>query len=369
VQIYKNRNRARLPGREPMSLTEELIASRILIVDDNEINVQLLEAVITGAGYTEVISITDSRRAEDLYRTYRPDLVLLDLNMPYCDGFQVLEQFHRIEGSSYLPVLVLTAMQDNETKLKALGYGAQDFLTKPFNRLEILTRIKNILTVRLLHQQIQRQNLELEEKVRERTREIEETRMEIIRRLGRAAEYRDNETGLHIIRMSKVCARLGELAGLDREAVELLLATSPMHDIGKIAIPDAILLKPGPLTDAEWERMTHHPSIGCKLLDGHESVLMRSAREIALTHHEKWNGKGYPQGLKGEAIPLSGRLAGLADVFDALTSRRPYKEPFSVEKAMAIIGSEREKHFDPELTDLFLQNIDDFVAIKEDFPE
>ena len=352
-----------------MPITEELSAARILIIDDNEFNVQLLEAVINEAGYTSVLSITDSRKAEDLYRAYQPDLVLLDISMPHLDGYQVMEQFKKIEQGPYLPVLILTALQDDETRLKALEDGAQDFLTKPFNRLETLTRIKNMLTVRLLHRQVKKQNVELEMKVKERTKELQETRLEIIRRLGRAAEYKDNETGLHIIRMSKMCARLGELAGLSATEVELVLDTSPMHDIGKIAIPDAILLKPGQLDAKEWAKMTTHPQIGYTLLEGHDSNLMLAAREIALSHHEKWNGKGYPQGLKGRTIPFNGRLAGLADVFDALTSKRPYKDPYPVSKAVEIIKSEREEHFDPELTDLFLQNIDDFVAIKEAFPE
>lgn len=352
-----------------MIVNEELSAARILIIDDNEFNVQLLDTVVREAGYHSVLSITDSRKAEDLYRAYQPDLVLLDISMPYLDGFQVMEQFEKIEESSYLPVLVLTALQDDETRLKALENGAQDFLTKPFNRLETLTRIKNMLTVRLLHRQVKKQNEELEIKVRERTEELQETRLEIIRRLGRAAEYKDNETGLHIIRMSKISARLGELAGLDADAVDLVLNTSPMHDIGKIAIPDAILLKPGKLDANEWEKMKLHPMMGYTILEGHDSELMLAAREIALTHHEKWDGKGYPQGLKGDKIPFNGRLVGLADVFDALTARRPYKDPYPISKAMEIIKSEREKHFDPELTDLFLDNIDDFIAIKDAFPE
>ncbi len=352
-----------------MFLPEGLTAARILIIDDNEFNVQLLEAVVTEAGYSSVLSITDSRKAEDIYRAYQPDLVLLDISMPNLDGHQVMEQFKKIEKSPYLPVLVLTALQDDETRLKALANGAQDFLTKPFNRLETLTRIKNILTVRLLHRQVKKQNEELEIKVKERTKELQETRLEIIRRLGRAAEYKDNETGFHIIRMSKSCARLGELAGLSEAEVELVLNTSPMHDIGKIAIPDIILLKPGALDRKEWERMKQHPLTGYSLLEGHDSELMLSAREIALTHHEKWDGKGYPQNLKGSEIPFNGRLAGIADVFDALTSKRPYKDPYPVSKVVEIFKSEREKHFDPELTDLFLQNIDDFVTIKDTFPE
>ena len=352
-----------------MSLPEELSAARIMIIDDNEFNVKLLEAVVAEAGYTSVLSITDPRKAEDLYRAYKPDLVLLDISMPHLDGYQVMEQFKKIENSSYLPVLVLTALQDDETRLKALENGAQDFLTKPFNRLETLTRIKNMLTVRLLHRQVKKQNVELEAKVKARTQELQETRLEIIHRLGQAAEYKDNDTGLHIIRMSRTCARLGELAGLSAAEVDIVLNTSPMHDIGKIAIPDAILLKPGALDHNEWEIMKTHPLVGHTLLEGHGSDLMISAAEIALTHHEKWSGKGYPQGLKGDKIPFNGRLAGIADVFDALTAKRPYKDPYPVSKAVEIIKSEREKHFDPELTDLFLQNIDDFVAIKNAFPE
>ncbi len=352
-----------------MTINEKLFDARILIIDDNAFNVQLLEVIVNEAGYNSVLSTTDSRKAEDLYRAYKPDLVLLDISMPHLDGFQVMEQFKKIEASPYLPVLVLTALQDNETRLKVLESGAQDFLTKPFNRVETLLRIRNLLTVRLLHQQVKRQNEELELKVRKRTEELNETRLEIIRRLGRAAEYKDNETGLHIIRMSKMSARLGELAGLKTAEVELILNTSPMHDIGKIAIPDAILLKSGPLNAKEWEKMKTHPYMGYTILDGHDSELMLAAREIALTHHEKWNGQGYPQGLKCSEIPINGRIVGLADVFDALTAKRPYKDPYPVSKAMEIIKSEREKHFDPELTDIFLDNIEDFSTIKDDFPE
>ncbi len=352
-----------------MIINEKLSTARILIIDDNAFNVQLLEAIVKEAGYDSVLSITDPRKAKDLYLAYKPDLVLLDISMPYLDGFQVMEQFKEIESSSYIPVLVLTALQDNEIRLKVLESGAQDFLTKPFNRVETLLRIKNLLTVRLLHQRVKRQNEELEQKVRERTEELNKTRLEIIRRLGRAAEYKDNETGLHIIRMSKISARLGELAGLGNAEVELILNTSPMHDIGKIAIPDAILLKSGPLDAKEWEKMQTHTTMGHTLLDGHESKLMIAAREIALTHHEKWNGQGYPQGLKNNEIPFNGRIVGLADVFDALTAKRPYKDPYPISKAIEIIKSEREKHFDPELTDLFLENIEDFVIIKNAFTE
>jgi len=345
---------------------EKILNARILIIDDNLANVELLEKTITAEGYTSVLSITDPREAENLYKAYRPELVLLDINMPYLDGYDVMEQLKKIEMNSYIPVLILTAQQDEETRLRSLAAGAQDFLTKPFNKVETLTRIRNLLTVRILHNEVRDQNLILERKVQQRTMELHDTRLEIIRRLGQAAEYRDNETGDHIIRMSKMCAVLGAKTGMDSRQTELLLNTSPMHDVGKIGIPDRILLKPGKLEADEWEIMTRHTTIGAKLLDGYDSILMISARDIALTHHEKWNGKGYPQGLKGEEIPLEGRIAGLIDVFDALTSKRPYKDPYPVDFACDIIRKERGQHFDPDLTDLFLDNLPEFVTIKDE---
>jgi len=292
--------------------------------------------------------------------------VLLDINMPYLNGFQVMEQFKCIEKDSYIPVLVLTAQHDEETRLRSLAAGAQDFLTKPLNKTETLTRIRNMLRIRLLHNHVRFNNLILEQKVQERTIELHDTRLEIIRRLGQAAEYRDNETGDHIIRMSRMCALLGEMAGMTAERTELLINTSPMHDIGKIGIPDKILLKPGMLDKEEFEFMKKHTTIGGKLLEGSGAEIMVSAREIALTHHEKWDGSGYPRQLQGEEIPLEGRIAGLADVFDALTSKRPYKDPYPIEKACEIIRQGRAKHFDPHLVDLFLGNLEMFKKIKDE---
>ncbi len=344
----------------------DLLNARILIIDDNAASVDLLEKTITSSGYTSILSITDPREAEGIYRAYLPDLVLLDINMPYLNGYQVMEKFKEIEKNSYIPVLVMTAQHDEETRLSTLAAGAQDFLTKPFNKVETLTRIKNMLRIRLLHNQVSFNNQILEQKVQERTLELHQTRLEIIRRLGQAAEYRDNETGDHIIRMSRMCALLGELLGLPKEQTELLLNTSPMHDIGKIGIPDYILLKPGMLEKEEFDFMKTHTIIGGKLLGGHNAELMLAAQEIALTHHEKWDGSGYPNHLKGEDIPIEGRIAGLADVFDALTSKRPYKNPYPIEKACEIIQDGRAKHFDPTLTDLFLNNIELFKKIKDE---
>lgn len=351
-----------------MVLSEnEILNARVLIVDDQQSNIDLLEEILTEAGYTSVLGITNPLDVIDLYQAYSPDLVLLDINMPEMDGFQVMEGLSKIEQESYTPILVLTAMQDEETRLRSLQSGAQDFLTKPFNNLEVITRIRNMLKIRILHKRVANQNAELEKTVKERTFELYETRLEIVHRLGHAAEYRDNETGDHILRMSNMCMRLGIHAGMSNEDAELLLHTSPMHDVGKIGVPDSILLKPGKLTQEEWVKMKAHTTIGARLLSGHPSDLMQMARVIALTHHEKWDGSGYPNSLSGEDIPLVGRVAAVADVFDALTSSRPYKEPYSVELALDIIKDGRGKHFDPELVDLFVNNIDDFLLIKRGF--
>lgn len=348
---------------------QELLKSRILIIDDNPENVEMLEITLDTEGYSSVLSITDPRQAEDLYMAYRPHLVLLDINMPYLNGYQVMGQFKKIEEDNYIPVLVLTALQDNKTRLRALSEGAQDFLTKPFDKLETITRIENMLRVRLLNEEVKNQNIILEQKVQERTLELHDTRLEIIRRLGRAAEYRDNETGAHIIRLSHMCALLGKLIGMSAQEQEFLLNTTPMHDIGKLGIPDTILLKPGKLTKEEWQIMQSHTTIGADLLGGHESQLMVSSRGIALSHHEKWDGSGYPRQLKGVEIPLESRITGLVDVYDALTSNRAYKDPYPTEKACAVIAEKRGKHLDPKLADLFLNNVDGFVEIKERYSD
>ena len=347
----------------------QLYSARILIVDDNPYNVDLLKQMISSAGYRSILTITDSKEAAGLYKAYKPDLVLLDINMPDLDGFQVMVQFKEIEKTDYIPVLVLTALQDEATRLRALEAGAQDFLTKPFNKLEILTRIRNMIYVRILHGQIKNQKQYLETHVQERTMELQETRLEIIHRLGRAAEFRDNETGEHIVRLGRMSALLGELAGMETDAVEMLMNTIPMHDIGKIGIPDSILFKPDQLTKDEWKLMKTHTLIGGELLDGHDSILMQWARDIALTHHEKWDGSGYPHQLSGEDIFLAGRICCLVDVFDALTSRRPYKDPYPLSKACEIIASEKGTTFDPRLTDLFLDHIDRFDEIKKRFSD
>ena len=352
-----------------MPSEQEIGAARILIIDDSQANLDLLEGIVTNAGYTSVITLSDPREAGNIYQAFQPHVVLLDLSMPYLDGFEIMELLQEIEKDAYIPVMVITAFQDKKTRKKALDWGAQDFLSKPFDNLEVLTRIRNMIRIRLLHNQTRNQNIILEEKVKMRTAELEKTRLEIIHRLGQAAEYRDTETGAHIIRISRMCIVMGELTGMTEKEVDLLVNASPMHDVGKIGVPDSVLLNPGRLTAQEWQSMTQHTVIGGKLLEGLEDDLMVLARGIALTHHEKWDGTGYPSGLKKENIPFCGRIAGLVDVFDALTSRRPYKEPYPAEKALEIISTGRGSHFDPNLVDLFFQNRDHFIKIKEEFSD
>ena len=338
-----------------MITEKDIKDSRILIIDDEQANLTLIEKILELDGYHNFISLSDSTRAIELYQTQKPHLILLDLNMPVFDGFDVMDQLTALDpGDDFPSILVLTAQTDRDTRIRALNGGAKDYVHKPFDRVELLSRIKNQLEVKRLHETIKQQNDFLEVKVAERTRELQETRLEVIHRLGLAAEYRDNETGLHIIRMSKVSAELAKAAGLADSQCELILNASPMHDIGKLGIPDSVLLKPGKLNAKEWETMKTHTLIGAEILSGGDTDLLELARLIAITHHEKWDGSGYPNGLKGEEIPLEGRIVALADVFDALTSERPYKEAWTVEKAIEYIAEMSGTQFDPDLVTIFI---------------
>lgn len=351
-------------------LASSIKQARILIVDDNPANVSLLEATLEQAGYTNVRGITDSREVIALIAETEFDLILLDIRMPHLSGIAVLRLLSSVvEPDNFLPVLVLTAQTDQDTRQAALAAGAKDFLTKPFMQWEVLLRIHNMLETRMYYKaQRQRADL-LEVEVLKRTQEIRDTQVEILRRLGQAAEFRDNETGAHIMRMSHYSYALAMAAGFSESAAEMLLIASPMHDIGKIAVPDHILLSPGKVTPEEFEIIKEHSSAGFKLLDGHPSELMRLAAKIALSHHEKWDGSGYPNGLSGEAIPIEGRVVALADVFDALTSERPYKKAWSVEQTADFILAQAGKHFDPRLAKLFVDNLDEMLRIKAKFPD
>jgi len=347
----------------------DTLGASILLVDDEPSNVKLLERSLREFGYQALVSTSDSRMVLHIYQQHGADLIIMDLNMPHLDGFEVMRQLHALEGDQLPPILILTAQHDQEHRVRALKGGAHDYVTKPFAVDELLARVRNLLQVQLYQKSMRGRNQWLEERVRDRTRELYDTRLQVVRRLGRAAEFRDNETGLHIVRMSKISVLMGEACGMNSEECELLLNASPMHDIGKIGIPDYILLKPGKFEPREWEIMKAHVTIGADILSGDDSELLSMARLIALTHHEKWDGSGYPHGLSGEQIPLLGRIVALADVFDALTSERPYKEAWTVGASINYIEGNRGKHFDPTLVDLFMRRLPEILAIKDQFAE
>ncbi len=349
--------------------TDEKQAS-ILLVDDEATNIKLLVRLLQNVGYSNIVSTQDSRQVLALFEQHHSDLVLLDLNMPYMDGYEVMAQLKAAARDDMPTILMLTAQHAQEYKIQALDNGAIDYVTKPFDSNELLSRVNNLLKVHMAQKLVRYRNEVLEQMVQERTKELHDTRLQVVRRLGRAAEYRDNETGLHIIRMSKVSALLGKAAGMNNYDCDLLLNAAPMHDIGKIGIADNILLKPGKFEPDEWKIMQTHSQIGADILSGDDdSDLMKMAYQIALTHHEKWNGKGYPNGLSGEDIPLVGRVCALADVFDALTSVRPYKKAWSVEDSVNLIKEERGEHFEPQLVDYFLELLPEIVTIKEKYAE
>lgn len=344
---------------------QEIYQANVLIVDDKPANGILLQKILERDGYQNIKIVTDSREVEGLCCSTRFDVILLDIRMPFIDGFGVMALLSHIYSDEYVPVLVLTAQTDRDTRLKALEGGAKDFLTKPFDQVEVLIRIYNLLEIRLLHKKSQDNNKMLEEKVKKRTEELYETRKAVIGCLGLAAEYRDNETGCHIVRMSQLSYLLAIEYGLGQQQAEMILNTAPMHDVGKIGIPDSILLKQGKLTPEEWGLMKTHVAIGAKILEGHESHLMNTAKSIVLHHHEKWDGSGYPSGLKGHEISIEGRICAVADVFDALLSERPYKKSWTIDEAVAFVDQQSGKHFDPEVVHCFKKILPEILKIRD----
>jgi putative two-component system response regulator len=337
-----------------MSLVHDaLMDLRILAVDDQESNLLLLRRILERAGYTHVETMTDPSEFLRRLEEARPDLVLLDLHMPDIDGFELMERLGPASGRRGVPFLVLTADATAETKRRALHAGARDFLTKPLDQIELLLRVRNLLQVEQLQERLHSQNANLEQEVAERTRDLEQARFEILDRLALAAEYRDDDTQEHAWRIGRTCALLARAVEHPEPRVELIRRAAPLHDIGKIGIPDAVLLKRGKLTDAEFAVIKMHTTMGAEILSGSRSPMLRLAEEIALTHHERWDGRGYPRGLVAEDIPLEGRIVAVADVFDALTHERPYKEAWPLEKAVAEILNQAGRQFDPRLTAAF----------------
>ena len=357
------------PSVPTSTALSDIYAAKILIVDDNSSNVALLEAILEEEEFDNLVSTTDPHQVVPLCRQQRFDLILLDIRMPGLSGFEVMQQLKQVTEDDFLPIIVLTAQTDSETRQQALEAGAKDFLTKPFEDWEVLLRIRNTLQTRMFYtRQVMRGDV-LESEVRIRTQEIRAAQFEIVQRLGVAGELRDNETGFHVQRMSQVCALLAQKYGMDKEYCELLLYASTMHDVGKIGIPDSILLKPGKLTEEEWSIMKQHPEIGARIIGDNPSKLIQLARETALYHHEKWDGSGYPHGLKAEEIPLNARFAAISDVFDALTAERPYKHAWPTEKALALLQEEAGYHFDPAIVDLFVANLEEILAIQSRYQD
>ena len=335
---------------------ESLKDMGIMVVDDNATNVLLVERLLQFSGFTNVKSVTDSRQVLDTVHDFAPDLVLLDLHMPHLDGYEVLSQLRNIEEeSTFLPILVFTADASETAKNKALALGASDFLTKPGDATEILQRVRNFLRARRMHVALQLQNQDLESRVRERTIELEEARMEIFEHLARAGEFRDDETGEHTRRVGELSAQIAAAVNMSDKDVQLIRFAAKLHDIGKIGIPDSVLLKPEKLTEQEFAVMRRHTEIGGRILETSKTPLLKVAREIAIYHHEHWDGSGYMMGLKGSEIPISARIVAVADVFDALTNSRPYKQPWSLEDTCKEIQSLSGSQFDPQIVEAFLK--------------
>jgi len=343
---------------------------RLLFVDDEPNVLDGLQRLLRD--YHKVWDMKFLTSAEEALRNClvnEYDVIVTDFSMPGKDGLALLKTLRNTERTKDIPIVILTGTSEKELKRQALELGATDLLNKPVDREDLLARLQNCLRLKTYLDEINANSAVLGQKVKERTKELEETRLQVIRRLGRAAEFKDNETGMHVIRMSLYSALLASRAGMEKEECDLLLNAAPMHDIGKIGIPDRILLKPGKLDQEEWEIMKTHVTIGADILSGDDSDLLKLARTVVLEHHEKWDGSGYPYGLKGTEISLAGRIVSLCDVFDALTSKRPYKRAWTIEESMIFIGAQRGTHFEPTLVDHFKEMLPEILDIKERFSD
>ncbi|MFC1943152.1 HD domain-containing phosphohydrolase [Chloroflexota bacterium] len=341
---------------------------KIMVVDDEENIRRLMGGILTPAGY-EVSFAENGIDALVAIERNPPDVILLDVKMPKMNGFEVARCLKADEGTKIIPIVMVSALSEVEDRVKAIEAGTEDFLSKPVDRNELLARVSSLLKVKEYNDYMLNHQKELEVEVIRSTQELSRAFKQIklvsldtIYRLSRAAEYRDDDTGEHIHRISYYSTSMARRMNLDEQFVEHILWASPMHDIGKIGIPDHILLKPDKLKPSEWEIMKQHTTMGAEILVDPRTDFVKLARTIALSHHEKWDGSGYPQGIKGSDIPLAARIVALADVFDALTSKRPYKDSFSFEKAMAIIQDGRGSHFDPQIVDSFFSIEDEIYA-------
>jgi putative two-component system response regulator len=374
----------------PSSVTKQ--ASRnacVMIIDDERINIEVVKTYLKQEGFENFLSTTHSPSAIEMLRRHRPDIVLLDINMPEVSGLEILAQMRQDAQLSMIPALVLTAANDPKIKLQALRFGASDFLAKPVDPSEMTLRVENVLAVKAYQDHLSQYSERLEQQVRVRTEELERSRQEAIHCLARAGEYRDDDTGHHVTRVGRYSRLIAAELGLPQDQIELLEQAAQLHDVGKIGVPDAILHKPGkldprefeimqshcgigsriinPLTDEEFHRLKSHTSIGLQIMGSTHSPVLRLAAMIAASHHEKWDGTGYPLGLAGTAIPLEGRIVAVADVFDALSSERPYKPAFPIEQCMTILAEGRGRHFDPSVLDAFFRRQDEVLRIRQEY--
>ena len=329
----------------------------ILVVDDNPDNISLIVDILKD-DYRIRAATTGEKALKIVYSDEPPDLILLDIMMPGLSGLEICRRLKANPDRRRIPIIFVTAMTSIEDERIGLEMGAVDYITKPISPPIVKARVRT-------HLALYDQSRELERMVQQRTRELITTRQQIIRRLGRAAEFKDNETGNHVLRMSHYARLIAQAYGIGEETVNIIFNTAPMHDIGKIGIPDAILLKPAKLDPEEWKVMHRHPLMGAEIIGKHDNELLETARIIALCHHEKWDGSGYPQGLKGEEIPLEGRIVALADVFDALISTRPYKKAVPIPEALEYMNSQSGKHFDPALVEAFNKALPEILRIHE----
>jgi putative two-component system response regulator len=328
----------------------------VLIIDDAPESIDVLRGVL-GSDYQVRAAIRGAVGLE-LAQASPPDLILLDVMMPEMDGHEVCRRLKANPATAKIPVIFVTTLSDAGSEARGLDLGAVDYITKPYIPSLVRSRVRT-------HIALHHQSLALEGLVRERTAELLQTRLEIIRRLGRAAEYRDNETGMHVVRMSQIARLIALRVGMSEEQAEVILQAAPMHDVGKIGIPDRILLKPGPLDAAEWETMKTHSAIGAEIIGNHPSDVMQTARVVALGHHERWDGRGYPAGLRGESIPRVARVVAVADVFDALLSVRPYKRAWTIDDTIAKVKSENGHHFEPACVEALLEALPACIAIRD----
>ncbi|EAX46968.1 response regulator receiver modulated metal dependent phosphohydrolase [Thermosinus carboxydivorans Nor1] len=349
--------------------------AKILVIEDDARSARLMEALLMPAGY-EVQTVGSGAEGLAAIETFKPHLVLLDIMLPDIDGFEVLRRLKAEPAGQAVPVVMVTALADAKSRARGFELGADDFIIKPVEKIELYARVRSLLRIKAYYDQLQEQNQRLAAEVAERTRELEQAleqvrhaSLETIYRLCRAAEYRDEDTGQHLRRISHYVAAIARQLGLDAKTCDLLHHAAPLHDVGKIAIPDHILQKPGPLNEYERQLMQQHTVIGARILEGSELELIETGRIIALSHHERWDGAGYPYGLAGEAIPLAGRIVAVADVFDALRQRRPYKQPLPLEQVLVIMRQERGRHFDPAVVDAFLAILPEIREIEGRYSE